>query len=596
MLQLLALAAAALLALAPTAGALPKVSRVGKYLYTEDGNRFFIKGIAYQTQGRKLPTQLKHNLIVFYSPPPVGLNLSFIFDTSHDFLVVDNLADSAACARDLPTLQKLGINAIRAYSANSSLNHDECMQALSSAGIYVILDLTLPLNGSIDTTLPAWSTNTLDQYLRTIDAFEKYDNVLAYNVGNEVMTPTATQAAPFLVAAARDIRAYLNSISSSALVGYAAIDGPASFVDNEADFLACSESASIDIFGLNNYEWCGNEPNTTFDSLNSRFANYGVAAYFSEFGSENCNPNPRLWTEIPVMFRYSLHSTVLVPAINLVHFPLSEPMTNVWSGGVAFSYFTDMSKGHDFGMAALSPDNSSVTTNADFDNLAAKFNAVTFVNSPAKGASTPSLPSCPSPSPPGWNASNTLPATPNDAACGCLANELSCVFTPPSPDYMVLVGQLIGIACGLVAQAGGTCDDISSNGVTGTYGRLAMCDPTIKLSYVMSQYYELNHRVNAACSFSGNATINASAKPSLLAAAAASSCIPSPAIFTPSAPPVLVPDAGKKSNSTSGGPTADNSGHSTNGGMSGIVVSRGLLVGVTAALGCVVGGMIWTLA
>lgn len=31
--------------------ALPKVSRAGRYLYTEDGNRFFIKGVAYQEQG-----------------------------------------------------------------------------------------------------------------------------------------------------------------------------------------------------------------------------------------------------------------------------------------------------------------------------------------------------------------------------------------------------------------------------------------------------------------------------------------------------------------------------------------------------------------
>jgi hypothetical protein len=53
MLNLLTRVAAALLALTPLAGALPKVSRLGKYLYTDEGNRFFIKGIAYQTQGRE---------------------------------------------------------------------------------------------------------------------------------------------------------------------------------------------------------------------------------------------------------------------------------------------------------------------------------------------------------------------------------------------------------------------------------------------------------------------------------------------------------------------------------------------------------------
>jgi hypothetical protein len=92
-------------------------------------------------------------------------------------------ADSAGCTRDLRFLQKLGMNAIRAYSVDSSLNHDACMVMLSGAGIYVmcvsksslmpsfsvglmlgcILDLTLPLNGSIDTNIPARGTNVLDQ-------------------------------------------------------------------------------------------------------------------------------------------------------------------------------------------------------------------------------------------------------------------------------------------------------------------------------------------------------------------------------------------------------------------------------------------------
>jgi len=40
--------------------------------------------------------------------------------------------------------------------------------------------------------------------------FKKYDNVLAYNVGNEVVTaPNETSIAPFIKAAARDTKAYL---------------------------------------------------------------------------------------------------------------------------------------------------------------------------------------------------------------------------------------------------------------------------------------------------------------------------------------------------------------------------------------------------
>ena len=121
------------------------------------------------------------------------------------------------------------------------------------------IDLSLPVTGSIDRLTPAWSTNLLDTYLSTIDAFSKYDNVLAYNVGNEVViNPNGTAAAAFIKAAARDIKSYLyvatlclafqtltlpwlarclhsNSKSSSALVGYAAIDANDSVDEMDLD-------------------------------------------------------------------------------------------------------------------------------------------------------------------------------------------------------------------------------------------------------------------------------------------------------------------------------------------------------------------------
>ncbi|KAJ6475458.1 hypothetical protein C8R45DRAFT_802376, partial [Mycena sanguinolenta] len=51
---------------------------------------------------------------------------------------VDNLADSAGCACDLPFLKQLGVNAIHAYSVDSTPNHDSCMAVLSGAAIYVM--------------------------------------------------------------------------------------------------------------------------------------------------------------------------------------------------------------------------------------------------------------------------------------------------------------------------------------------------------------------------------------------------------------------------------------------------------------------------
>jgi hypothetical protein len=80
------------------------------------------------------------------------------------------------------------VNAVRVYSVNPHANHDECMAMFSEAGIYVLLDVALPLNGSIDRSSPAWTTSLQNEYLTTINQFNAYDNVLAYNIGNEVVS------------------------------------------------------------------------------------------------------------------------------------------------------------------------------------------------------------------------------------------------------------------------------------------------------------------------------------------------------------------------------------------------------------------------
>jgi len=92
----------------------------------------------------------------------------------------------------------------------------------------------------------------LNLYLGTIDAFLKYDNVLAFNIGNEVVIDVPSSAsAPFIKAAARDVQAYLKSKGSSVLVGYASTDG-AGWRDPLADYLTCnSADTSIDLWGLN---------------------------------------------------------------------------------------------------------------------------------------------------------------------------------------------------------------------------------------------------------------------------------------------------------------------------------------------------------
>jgi hypothetical protein len=217
----------------PFAKALPTVTRTGKYLYDSSGTRFFIKGIAYQQAGQL---------------PATTTNDPFPEPTTY----IDPLSQPAACDRDLPYLQQLGVNTIRVYSVDASANHSHCMSILSQAGIYTLIDLSLPVNGSITRDAPSWTSNLLTLYLDTIDAFLQYDNVLGFNIGNEIVIDVpSTITAPFVKAAARDVKAYLNSKNSSALVGYSSTDGT-DWRNSLANYLSCGSSdVSIDLWGLN---------------------------------------------------------------------------------------------------------------------------------------------------------------------------------------------------------------------------------------------------------------------------------------------------------------------------------------------------------
>jgi len=537
-----------------TVQAIPKVTRTGRYMYSEDGNRFYIKGIAYQEQGD-----------VEVSPDnPFGEPSTFI----------DPLAIPDACNRDLPFLQDLGVNTIRVYSVDSTLNHDDCMKAFSDAGIYTIIDLSLPLNGSIDRLVPSWSTNVLNQYIRTVDTFSKYDNVLAYNIGNEVVTGDSTDAAPFVKAAARDTKAYLKSKGINTLIGYAAINGASEFRSTLADYLSCDsdgsgdDSTAIDIYGLNDYSWCGD---STFESsyagTTSEFADYNVVAYFSEFGC--ISSPPRLWTEAVAL--------------------LGPDMDPVWSGGIAFSYFPAQSAAGEFGMVTVS--GQTVTTSADFDSLKQQYGLAAPSNAPAQSAApASSYGTCPAASG-SFLGSTNIPPTPNDAACDCLSKTLTCQFTPQTPDYTKIAGELIGTACGLLSGQGGSCADIGADGETGTYGRVSGCDPNIKLSFAMSQFYEASDRNAESCSFAGNGTVNPSAPSSVSAAnAAATSCISEPdAVFTPTG----APSGGGGGGAQQTGSGSPGSGNNQNAATPNFINAQGILGVAVVSITAVIGG-VWT--
>ena len=203
--------------------------------------------------------------------------------------------------------------------------------------------------------------------------------------------------------------------------------------------------------------WCGNSTfQDSYSAVTTDFASYNVVAYFSEFGCPN--PTPRTWSEVVAMY--------------------GTDMNTVWSGGIAFSYFPATSAAGQFGMVTVSTDGKTVTTSTDFTNLQTRYTGVTFLNTPAQASAAASTyGTCPA-TIGSTTISSTIPATPNDAACKCLKNILSCQFTPTTSNYSAVVGEVINNACNLLGQVGGSCTDIGGDGSTGVYGRVSDCEPS----------------------------------------------------------------------------------------------------------------------
>lgn len=138
----------------------------------------------------------------------------------------DPIADADGCKRDIPKFKELGLNTVRVYSVDNSKNHDECMNALADAGIYLVLDVNTP-KYSINRKKPEMSYN--DVYLQfifaTVEKFAQYKNTLAFFSGNEVINDgPSSKAAPYVKAVTRDLRSYIRARNLREVpVGYSAV-------------------------------------------------------------------------------------------------------------------------------------------------------------------------------------------------------------------------------------------------------------------------------------------------------------------------------------------------------------------------------------
>ena len=231
----------AILAFASPLLAIPTISAKGSKFFTSDGSQFYIKG---QNQRHQLPAT--HD-------SEIGAN--FHVGIAYQLEFGDPLVDTAQCKRDSSLMQTLGANSIRVYHVVADSDHDGCMSAFADAGIYAWIDLD-----TYDTYLlpdgqePRWTQRQYTAYQKVMDTFQKYDNVGGFFVGNEMLTlGNDSVAAPFIKAAARDMKAYRDQNGYRDIpIGYSAADIP-DLRPNLQNYLACGSdsAANVDFYSLN---------------------------------------------------------------------------------------------------------------------------------------------------------------------------------------------------------------------------------------------------------------------------------------------------------------------------------------------------------
>lgn len=204
----------------------------------------------------------------------------------------DPLSDPDICARDIILFQALGINSIRIYSINADLNHDICMSLLASAGIYLFLDVNSPLSGHHLHRYEPWTTYN-DEYLenvfKVVEQFSYYNNTLGFFAGNEIINDesSAKKSPIYVKALIRDIKKYVEHRGPRFIpVGYSAADD-LKYRMPISEYLECideSPSDSVDFYGVNTYQWCGEQTFYTsgYNILVEDYSQYNKPLFFSE--------------------------------------------------------------------------------------------------------------------------------------------------------------------------------------------------------------------------------------------------------------------------------------------------------------------------
>jgi hypothetical protein len=442
---------------------IPAIEIYGQhFFYSNNGSQFYMKGVAYQED---------------YSPNGTSTSTQY----------TDPLADGSNCARDIPYMKQIFTNIIRVYAIDPTADHDDCMEQLAANDIYVVADLSEP-GVSINSNDPSWNVPLYQRYTAVIDALSRYNNVLGFFAGNEVVSAdNQTAAAAFVKAAVRDSKGYIQSMGyrSSLGVGYATADVPTR--DELAHYFACEpddsgNSTAIDFWGYNVYSWCGdsNYEESSYGERVDFFSDYPVPVFFAEYGCIEVEggPTERPFTEVAVLY---------------------GNMTEVFSGGIVYSWFMEE---NNYGLVEVDGDN--VSPYPDFTSLMSQLETVS-PSSTRRSDYTPtnSAPACPTIAS-NWAAEATpLPPVVNPQLCACEVSNLECTITSDDEESY---GGVFNFICDANEDY---CSGIARNATTGDYGAIGGCSPHQQLAFVANQYFLDNGRSASACDFNGLAATQA---------------------------------------------------------------------------------------
>ena len=322
----------------------------------------------------------------------------------------DPLSNGTLCLRDAALMQSLGINAIRTYNVDPTLNHDDCASIFNAVGIYMIIDVNSPLpNQSLnpDDLAGSYSSDYLNRIFAVVEGFKDYPNLLTFVGGNEVMNTQALGGTvpPYLRAVTRDLKNYISKHATRMIpVGYSAADVSEILTDSWS-YLSCdidgntNDASRSDWFGINSYSWCGptsptaNYVASSYNTIITTFGDTSIPIFFSEYG---CNKvEPRVFDEVPVIY---------------------GNMTDVMSGGLVYEWYQEIS--NNYGLVWFY-DNNTAQLRTDYDNLQSQYkgldiNALQSGNASAANIKSPkcqtSLISSSS-----FNNSFTIPDVPSGA-------------------------------------------------------------------------------------------------------------------------------------------------------------------------------------